>query len=58
MTYHIPVLRLVGAASNLVLDASGTTKQQGPGTDCVSNPAIDEVAADPDDDAYSLRANW
>jgi hypothetical protein len=55
MTYHIPELRLVGAAANLVLEASPQTKRQAPGMGCVSNAAADEVG---EDDAYSLDANW
>lgn len=55
MSYRTPELLLVGAAANLVLDASGAPKNQLP-TECVQSAAFDEISADVDE--YSLRADW
>lgn len=54
MTYNIPELTLIGAATNLVLQESGQPKADGPADDCTV-VAVDELASDL---RYDFRDNW
>lgn len=54
MTYNIPELTLIGAATNLVLQDSGQPKEAGPAGECSSLSAADELP----DALYDLRDNW